>query len=340
MKIQVETNVKSWVTSQARTLIVLAVEAVAVLAFIGAAWFYGLYQPIFRDFVVANVAHVRAGEVLPFEDGEAGYQRGFKIDEYNVWAYGIESNNMWMAEYTRLIIPYMDYEQVTAQSIYPDAVGSIPLVGNQSFHVGGRMYHDTNEIILNERMFIDERWNDKRRALSTLVHELVHIQRGAYTSGTSAERETATSTATIEVLAGMCNYGDSLACSTFWREIEHLARTSMIVQLNDVGAVGIYNAWADLVWRDTAEIDAYNKSMRFWNEAPGELMELYKKYSITPWQNVVLGVTDGIPLNTGHVVCVSETWFGQVTANSVCRVLGMPFSDTWYLLQNLIWILE
>ena len=340
MKIQVETNIVDWIKERKRTLTILAVEALAVAAFIGGALFYAAYQPIIRDFVVANVAHARAGVAIPFTEGEAGYQRGFKIDEYNIWAYGIESNNMWMAEYTRLIIPFMSYEKVASNTIYPNAVGSLPLTGNTSFHVGGRMYHDTNEILLNERMFIDERWNDKRRALGTLVHELVHIQRGAYTSGTSAERETATSTATVEILAGMCNYGDSLACSTFWYEIKQLARTNLLIQLDNLDALWIYDAWANAFWRDQAQTDAYNKSIRFWDDSPGALREIQAKYSVTPWQNVIKGVTNGIPLNTNHVICESRTWSGAVTDDQVCRILGMPFDDTWYLLRQLAWILE
>lgn len=340
MKIRIETNIVDWIKAQKREILILSAEFLGVMAFIGIALFYGTYQPIIRDFYIANIAHIKAGEDLPFTEEEAGYQRGFKIDGEDIWAYGIESNNMWMAEYTRLIIPFMGYEKVTSIPIYPDSVGSIPLIGNTSFHVGGRMFQDTNEIILNERMFIDERWNDKRRALGTLVHELVHIQRGAYLKGESAELESATSTATVEILAGMCNYGDSLACVTFWNEIEHLARTSLIVQLNDVGAVSLYNTWARIFWRDQAEQDAFNKATRYWNDQPGALMELRRKYSITPWQNVINGVTAGIPLNTWHAVCASEAWYGELFANVTCKILGMPFDDTWYLLQGLTWIME
>ena len=63
------------------------------------------------------------------------------------------------------------------------------------------MLPNDNTILLNERYVLDARWSDQRRALTTLVHELVHIQRGAYISGSSAELESATSIATVEVLS-------------------------------------------------------------------------------------------------------------------------------------------
>lgn len=347
MKLTIETNVVDWLKARKREVLILSAELLGVAVLIGVALFYGAYQPILRDFVVANVAHIKSGDEIPFTKDEVDdfYTRGFRVDPDNLYTYEIESNNIWMAEYTRFIVPYMSYEKATPFAVYPNSIGSVPFGQNQSFHVGGRMLPEDNTVLLNERMFLDERWNDKRNALGTLVHELVHIQRGAYIIGESASLESATSTATMEILAAMCNYGDSLACLTFWDEIEQLSRSSLLVQLNDMGVPGLYDTWARLFWRDQAQQDAYNKAMRFWSEKPGELMELRRKYSLNPWMNVIFGVAYQIPANTGHVICESSPspiWSYLQTTPMVetCTVLGMPFDDTRYLLQGLMWILR
>ena len=237
-----------------------------------------------------------------------------------------------MSDYLRLIVPYMGYEKVTPTPYHPKSAGMMPFAGNTSFHVAGRMFPNDELILLNERYLLDQRWSDQRRALTTLVHELVHIQRGAYIEGSSAELESATSMATAEVLAAMCNYGDDLACLAFWNDISGLARSSLMVQLNDLGIGGLYNFWANLAWRDSRETDAYYKSMRYWQENMDELMVIQTKYQIVPWDGIILGVTEGIKLNTGHGVCT-------VHMNG-CKIQGMPYDDAWYLLQGLIWILE
>jgi hypothetical protein len=334
MRLVIETsNFLPFLQRNKREIKFLSLYAVIIAFLILGAYIWGVGKYLIRDFVVANVAYVEAGDKIPFLDNdEEGYTRGFKIDTNSVYTYGMESNNVWMAEYTRLIVPYMLYEHVTPQPIYPFSAGSIPFPGNQSFHVAGRMIPSRNTIFLNERYWLDSRWSDQRRALATLVHELVHIQRGAYISGTSAQLESATSTATVEVLAAMCNYGDELACRAFWYDVSSLARSSLLVNLDELGLVGVYEFWANLFWRDAGETDSYNKAMRHWDETPGGLMTIRKKYQLVPWEAVIAGVTVGTPLDTGHVNCSRET--------SKCYILGMKFDDAWYLLQGLVWIME
>lgn len=331
MKLTLETSVQSFLGRNLRTVLLLSLYAVIIALFVGAAYVYSNYRPIFRDFVIANIAYVKAGNPIPFENAD-DYTRGFKLDEGNVYTYGMESNNAWMAEYTRLIVPYMLYERATPRPIYPDSAGSIPFQGITSFHVAGRMLPGDNTILLNERFWLDSKWNDQRRALGTLVHELVHVQRGAYIQGTSAQLESATSIATVEVLAGMCNYQDELACKAFWFQVESLSRSSLIVELDKLGLRWVYEGWSNLMWRPLIETDSYNKAMRYWDSVPGGLMTIREKYQLVPWKAIIAGVTDSIPLNTGHAICSKETY--------TCKILGMPFDDSWYLLQGLMWILE
>ena len=332
MKINIETNIRGYVGERASEFKRLAFGLLLVILLTVFALFFTAYKPLFRDFVIANIAYVKAGEKQPFTEEEAGYTGGFKLDKDSIYTYGIGSNSKWVAEYVRLIVPYMEYEHVTGQSVYPVSAAVVPLVSNSSFHVAGRMYPSDGTLVLNERYFLDTRWSDKRRALETLVHELVHIQGGAFIEGWSAELEAATSTATVEVLAGMCNYGDTLACNAFWHNVEGLARSSLLVQLHDLGNDWFYDFWADTFWRDSSEEIAYDKSMRHWSSDPEGLMTIRRKYNLVPWKNVIFGVFYGIPLNTGHAV------YDAMLYSYV--VIGMPFDDTAYLLQSFNWLFE
>ena len=215
MKLIFETNVQAYIRSNRSILCRLTILVISLLLLIGLAWLLGTFQPLIRDFYIANYAHVRAGDPIPFTEDIAEWTGGFRIDEDNIYTFGMESNSIWVANYVRQIVPYMTYEKAIAEGYYPWAANVVPFGNVNSFHVAGRMLPSDNIIFLNERYFLDDKWNDQRRALETLTHELVHVQRGAFIYGTSAELESATSAATTEILAAMCNYNDVLACKAF-----------------------------------------------------------------------------------------------------------------------------
>ncbi len=346
MRLVFETNVQDyirWVFKFHRSILGrLVVVVVSVLLLIGAALLFDTWQPLVRDFYIANYAHVRAGDPIPFTDEITQYTGGFRIDEGNVYTFGMESNSVWVANYVRQIVPYMAYEQAISEGYYPRAANVIPFGNIDSFHVAGRMLPNDNVVFLNERYFLDGRWNDQRRALETLVHELVHIQRGNFIYGTSAELESTTSAATTEVLAAMCNYEDELACKAFWFEVESLARSSLLVQLHDLGAQHLYELWANTFWRNEAETGSYLKAMRFWSGSPDDLMAIRVKYSLKPWMGIIYGTVYGIPLDTGNPLCILDSSYDSYWASPAytCTVIGMPFDDARYLLRNLRWIME
>lgn len=326
---KIETNITEYVGARKQQFKILGVELLLVLVFIGSALFYANYKTLIRDFVIAVVAFERAGDPVPFEDNV--YARGRILDMD--MSYGMESNNLWMLDQTRLIVPYFPYEKVSTQGVYPVAVGSIPMAGDDSFHVAGRMIpnHEEGHIaLLNEREFLDQRWNDQRRALEVLVHELVHVQGGNYLFGTSEELESATSIATVEVLAAMCNYDHELACQSFWLEVSGLARTSLLLQLQDIGRGYLYDSWARLFWRTAEQQVAYDKSMRYWDKSPDALYTIRSKYALVPWQTIVAKVSVNGKADTGIKYCNT---YG-------CAILGMPFDDIAYLFQEFDWLLE
>ena len=315
-----------------RTAGLLSLYLAGLMVMVGLALFWSAYKPMIRDFMLANIAHYRAGPVIPFEDDV--YLRGFKIDANDIYAYGIESNNTWMADQLRLITPYFFYEKVSPQGLYPKAVASVPMYNGESFHVAGRMIPDPEGYIalLNERLFIGNRWNDQRRALEVLVHELVHVQGGNYLYGGSEKLEAATSVATVEVLAALCNYDHEYACEAFWLEIESLSRASLEVALTDMGLGHLYQAWANKFWRDDAQEGAFDKAMRRWNEDPGALMVIRTKYQLVPWKEILEKYPVGGEADTGFIIWSMEDLTGLV--------LGMPFDDIAYLFEEFSWFME
>jgi hypothetical protein len=105
----------------------------------------------------------------------------------------------------------------------------------------------------------------------------------------------------------------------------------------------MYEAWADTFWRGDLEIHSYRKSMRFWEEySPGELMSIYTKYYVVPWKAIRWGILYSIPLDTMTIKC-KEVQLGcgkMVPGHEECKVLGMNYNDTWYLMRGIIWMLK
>jgi hypothetical protein len=336
MKLQIETNLVGRIR---RTRPVVFV----ILALFAASLVVGIVgnnnRSIVRDFIIANIAHVESGDVIEFGEDEGGYIRGLPLNED--YSYSIKTNSTWVSDYVRLIVPYMYYEGLTSFPAYPMVAAVVPMLGNDSFHVAGRMIPKvaSYDIFLNERIILDARWGDKRMALEVLVHELVHGQRGAFIMGGSEALESATSTATMEVLAAMCNYGDDLACRSFWWELENLSRTSLLLALQEKGLLPLYEAWADIFWRDGTEIVAYHKGMRRWAEDPLQLATLRKKYSKIPYDRIVAVMTEGYVLNTMNKQCVQvgATAYAQ---NQTCMIMGLEFDDVFYKLEFLQFIFK
>lgn len=270
--------------------------------------------PSVADFVIAEIAFHRAGERAPMST--EGWERGEIIEQY-----GMLTNHPWLTNHARLIIPYFSYEGLTSQGYYPQAIGFAMYADYRSIHVLGTWEAFRSVVLLNERMLLDERVNDERDALSTLVHELVHAQGGKFTGAAYGngpeDYESRTQAATIEVLAAMCNYQDSMACKSFWMEIHDMARADLMVRLHDRELDWFYHVLADLFWRNRSEEGRADKAFRFWADNQDEYWYIIRAYSLKPWDWVRLGL-DGHRLDTG----IS-------TRNAEARyVLGLKFDDT------------
>ncbi len=200
-------------------------------------------------------------------------------------------------------------------------------------HIWGHAHPFRNVAFLNERMFFDGRWQDQANLMGTMTHELIHLQGGAYISGSPEEFEPATEAATTEVLAAMCNHGNDVACRAFWLAIHDSSRAVFWTELNERGYESWYQRISDLLWRDAEQSHAARKSMRYWAENPAHLQYILRAYSVKPWEKHVIPGLFGGKLNTQMLdACDCSQYFA--------RVVGMPFDDTQYLMGNLIKIIE
>lgn len=275
-------------------LLVLIITAILLSAnFSARAIIDNDWDDIGRDFLVAMVAHKRAGNPIPFE---ADYTHNLAYDVYET--FGVETNSMWMLDQALDIIPYFAYEGVSPNPLYPVVLGWGHMPGQSSFHIMGWAYSAEGMVFLNERIVKGDRWSDARRVYSTLTHELIHIQMGAFGTGGSESLESATSAATLEVLAAMCNYESEIACAAFWYNVENFARASLWVGLNDKGMLNVYDFLADMFFRTSSESRSSEKGMRYWANDMEQLEGIQERYGKAPWVNHITPGLCGKPFNT------------------------------------------
>jgi len=300
-----------------------ALAALVVLYLFISSWVRYL-APTWASLFVAQYAHIQAGEKIPFPD-DTLFTRSTPLERWTQ-----QTNSEWLADYTRLIIPFFAYEELVSRPWYPVAVLFIPESGARSFHIGGTNHLAQGVITLNERYILDKKWDDQRDVLSVLIHELIHSQGGNFTFvlGLGPEEfEANTTTATVEVLAAMCNYGDQLACKAFWYEVESLARTRLMMQFKDLGFNDdVYQRVADFLWRDDTQEASARKARRYWANNQDEYWYIIRAYQANPYFLFVKGLGGG-KLDTGN-------WATEPEGRR--HVLGTPFDDSLDLIPD--WI--
>ena len=327
-----------------KKLIIAAVIATLLIGGCTIGWKRGkkIELPLMvRDIVIATIAEKKAGEKIP-------YEADYSLSQfYEVWS--ITTNSMWLGEQVRMIVPFFQYENINETPNYPDAIIFEPLQGFRSFHILGLaqtpvLKGDIGVVHINERFMLEDIRTDERQMLSTLVHELVHFQGGNFLGKApnylpSVLYEANTQSATIEVLAAMCNYKDEVACKAFWDEIYGYARGSLRMRLRRWHLEQYYYPLADLLWWDKVDRQAADKSLRYWMNDEDRKTELYNiinSYQKMPWERVVVPGVLGTPLDTGlEGKC-------EVTGGGIkCDSILMQFDDAEDLLGGFVmWLIR
>ncbi len=284
---------------------------------------------ILRDIVIATYAHHRAGDPITPEEGEIDY---IDANLYSLpYTWGIESNSKYLAGLVRQIVPMFEYEHVSPVRMakYPSRIVFVPYHGRDHIHKLGTA--GSGDVHINERLILRPDGPDERAILSTVVHELVHVQEGRFSGfAWGAVIEAPTQAATIEVLAAMCHYRNEVACKAFWGEIEDYARGALWMRLRLIGAEDLYFPLADLLWRDADDELAGDKSRRYWYQDwdhQGYLYSILFSYSKKPWEEFVIGGVCGVPMDTGHDIIDLDH-----PQEGVMKDLVMEFDDTRALL--------
>ena len=186
-------------------------------------------------------------------------------DTFEWW--GMETNSKWLAEYTAKILPFFEYEGIGGGGEFPKAVAFVPFAETTAFVVGGRALRDTEIVLLNSRYVLIPTWGDDAEILAVLVHELTHLQRGNFIGDNPAEFEAFTEAATAEILAAMCNYGDTLACRAFASAMKSNVVSVLRRDMNLSDSDNLYQIWADLALRHTGMSNAltgHGAFLRLW----------------------------------------------------------------------------
>ena len=304
------------------------IASLLVVSVLAIVHFRRIAAPIARDMTIAWLASRLAGPKVPSE---------IDVDDNELLqTWDTLSNSKAIVHMAYDILPFFAVEGVSDASHYPSVILVVPLVAEPSFVIAGQAGEtpDGPMVRLNERFL-----NDRAGLLATLTHELIHIQGGYFLDPPEGigglERsyfiESRTSTATLEVLAAMCRYGDPVACQAFWGDLESMARRSLQAKAGRVGLLGLYEWWSSTFLRDDAGDLRAEKMDRFWSARRVEQQQIVERYGELPWEEQVLPGICGEPLITGTL-----RQFDTFEGRPVMLVLAMPFDDTREMLGFLI----
>ena len=241
--------------------------------------------------------------------------------------WGMETNSKWLAEYTARILPFFEYEGIGGGDELPGGVVLFPFMGETAFTIAGRALRDVEAVLLNARYVLIPDWGDDAEILATLVHELAHLQRGNFIGDDPAVFEALTESATAEVLAAMCNYGDALACRAFATAMKGNVTSMLRRDMNQSGSDDLYQLWADLSLRHTErERDRADKVLRWWKDGRWpRLQEIMRRYGTAPLENYILPGLRGSSFNSG-------VW--RYDDSGLFRRGSVSFDDTRLLLEK------
>lgn len=202
---------------------------------------------------------------------------------------------LWALE----VLPYMEYEGLALQTVWPADLTLFYEDGSKAFHVAGRAAcRDVTALFGRGPVWMNFRytnphatWYGAGTSLGTLVHELIHIQGGPFCTGESEDLESNTQIAMVEVLSAMVNHGNKPALRTLLLELRSIGLSALQYELSREE----YVAFLDSISDDPFEMARADKSYRYWMTQGGEqaLREILFKYNLTPWNAIVEGAADG-----------------------------------------------
>lgn len=296
-------------------LFVVVISLVAGLGFVA----FGMDRKARNNLIIACIADKKVGDPLIF------YPDYSESEELMFW--GILTNSRWLADQVRLIVPYLVREGVAAESvvgIYPDIVAFSPYAASQSFKIAGQASPNQQIVWINERLIFQTE-PSLSDVFSTLVHELIHLQRGYFFNPNDIlKTEAYTVAATTEVLAGMCRAGKPEACQAFWMEIKGMALTAAKESFVRDKISPVFDTLMNILFRDKSAEERWKKWVQDYPENP----DISLRYSLYPYEELIIpNVLNQTEMRVTNLDL-------QNYAYSLLIDPLMPFDDTEYLLGS------
>jgi hypothetical protein len=216
-------------------------------------------------------------------------------DEYKVGITNQYEMETWMRE----IVPYFEYEGMVIEGLakYPDVIEFEYYQDGQSHnHVLGRTHCINNEMSLNARYANPySSLYDDVGSLSTLIHELAHIQGICYRQDhpDKINSESSANLVTFEILAAMANKGNKYALTTLVDDLRGLSLSSAWYVARAEGLEEQYDKLLATVNDDPFEMAKSEKSQRRWESDPERLTEILHDYSYVPLVTILDGFNEG-----------------------------------------------
>lgn len=237
-------------------------------------------------------------------------------------------NGTDLANWTREIIPYFEYEKIMEDNdpgefnglIYPEISFEDYQDGLMHNHILGRTFVFTNEIDLNNRITNPiSPWYSREDSIGTLVHELAHAQGVKFPAPNSPfDEESSAQLVTLEVLAAMANNGNELVVPALLDELRHMnMQAARFVATRDRRLPEFFED-QERILPDPFDLANARKASRMWEKHEDKKRYPYilEAYNYLPMDAVYRGFTHsdaiyGVKLPINWAVDMLNTNYGH-----------------------------
>lgn len=210
-----------------------------------------------------------------------------------------EQMNNWIQE----IVPFFEYEGITDPKQDVGEMGGLvyPEIAEFDYYEDGLRHNHVlgTTQIFGDEMDLNARYSnpvspfyERGDSLSTLIHELAHIQ-GIKSDGTRVNSESSAQLATLEIMSAMFLRGNEKVLDNLLDDLRYMFYASAkYIGIRDGREQEVLDARDDIFPNeyDQAQMD---KSDRFWKDDPDRLYEILHDYNYTPVTEVFKSLESG-----------------------------------------------
>jgi ABC-type cobalt transport system substrate-binding protein len=245
----------------------------------------------------------------------------------------------------RETVPFFVYEGITYHA-WP--VESVTFeyyeegLARNHIHLLGRANCFTGEITMNKRFInpVSPMYDDASTAISTLIHEVAHIQ-GICFSGGRIHSEAMTQLAMLEVMAAMANRGNVEALYIFLDELRYMLVTGALIAAREEGKD--HQELVQAVYGDNPLMIArLEKAQRYWESDRERYEEIVEWYNYSPMYEVLANLHTGeirglmFPINHYCGSGYGFPYYEEVSEFDILKCMQpFKFDDMKYIIEHL-----